>query len=152
MAGAIMFVFPTSARGRSLPLDWGKRTTAQRVRERGPARARLNARNPSAAMSKKSPGDSPGRRNETEVDDVPGLHAHVSGAFRPGIVMKKKSRPEKQHSNLIDECGAEDTLASSTSRPGQVMWFVTSKLLPSNASMTMLSSGHHGSRADVWMG
>ena len=30
---------------------------------------------------------------------------------------ERKSRPEKQHSNLIDECGAEDTLASSTSRP-----------------------------------
>ena len=26
----------------------------------------------------------------TEVDDSPGLHAHVSGAFRLGTVMKKK--------------------------------------------------------------
>jgi hypothetical protein len=45
--------------------------------------------------------------------------AHVSGAFRPGIVMKKKSRPEKQPSNLIDECGAEESSPAQPAAPGR---------------------------------
>ena len=42
---------------------------------------------------KKRPGRQSGPK-EWEVDDSPGLHAHVSGAFRPGIVMKERAGPK----------------------------------------------------------
>ena len=46
----------------------------------------------------------------------------------------RKTRPEKQHSNLPDECGAEDTLATSNQLP---LAGYGSNYCPSNASMTM---------------